>query len=162
MVNAFTPHVLVLPEDAANCELVNGFLLNLSVCERNIKLLAPSGGWSKVLVDFERRIPELRKFSERRIILLIDFDNDFQNRHRIVLEKIPEDLMDRVFLLGMAKEPEKLRSELGKSFESIGESLAEECDGEQRTISLWNNSQLRHNQPELLRLQNLVKPILFG
>ena len=162
VVNAFTPHVLVLPEDAANRELANGFLLNPSVCERNIKLLAPSGGWRKVLVDFERCIPELRRFSERRIILLIDFDNSFESRSQFLLDKIPEDLRDRVFLLGTADEPERLRSELGQNFEGIGQSLAEQCDGDQQTSGLWNNSHLSHNQPELRRLQALVRPILFG
>ena len=43
-VNNHRPHVLVLPEDEANEELVNGFLLDPSIKLRNIQVLPSAGG----------------------------------------------------------------------------------------------------------------------
>lgn len=48
MVNRNLPHVPVLPEDDANRQMVNGFLVELSV-PRQIQRLEEAGGWRKVL-----------------------------------------------------------------------------------------------------------------
>jgi hypothetical protein len=52
-VNKYTPHILVLPEDDANRQLANGFLLHPSLSTQ-IQVLEEVGGWSKVLDCFEK------------------------------------------------------------------------------------------------------------
>lgn len=162
MVNNYRPHVLVLPEDEANVAIVNGFRLHPSLNERNFQVLRHAGGWKKVLDEFEKLIPSLRRFPDRRVILLIDFDKEFQERETLVRGKIPADLRERVFFLGTADEPEKLKSALrNRSSEMIGKELGEAC-ASNLDESLWQHEQLRHNQPELARLVSDVRPILFG
>ena len=50
-VNVFQPHLMVLPEDDANRQIVNGFLLDPSLNQRAIQPLPIDGGWSKVRDD---------------------------------------------------------------------------------------------------------------
>ena len=114
-VNNHRPHVLVLPEDEANEELVNGFLLDQSIKLRNIQVLPSAGGWSKVLDSFvASHIAGLRQFNDRHLVLLVDFDDHVEERTAKFLEAFPEDLRDRVFLLGTKTEPEPLRKQLGQ------------------------------------------------
>jgi hypothetical protein len=64
-----------------------------------------------------------------------------------------------VFVIGSKQTPEKLKNELGKSFEEIGRSLAQDCyDG---ADSVWSHDQLRHNDPDRQRLLQTVKPFLL-
>lgn len=162
MVNAYTPHVLVLPEDQANRSIVTGFMKGLpDKFSRNIMALHNAGGWENVRDKFKVLIPGLEKFPGRRVILLMDFDGKFPKRSKDVISTIPDGLRNRVFLLGTADEPDKLKSALRRPYEAIGKELAEACasglDG-----SLWQHEQLRHNQPELERLVSDVRPVLFG
>ena len=46
-VNKYLPHLLILPEDDANRELANGFVLNHAVNSRAVQILPPAGGWKK-------------------------------------------------------------------------------------------------------------------
>lgn len=46
-VNVYQQHVLVLPEDDANRQIVNGFLLEPSLNERVIQVLPIAGGWAR-------------------------------------------------------------------------------------------------------------------
>ena len=65
-VNVYKPHVLVLPEDDANREIANGFLLAPSLKLRNIQVLPCAGGWGKVLACFlDDHVSGLRKFPGR-------------------------------------------------------------------------------------------------
>ncbi|HEX4229241.1 MAG TPA: hypothetical protein VHZ07_11265 [Bryobacteraceae bacterium] len=53
-VNKFKPHVLILPEDDANRQLANGFLLALDpIVQRNVQVLPVAGGWIEVLHCFK-------------------------------------------------------------------------------------------------------------
>jgi len=54
---------------------------------------------------------EMRKYPERRIVLIIDFDNDLGRLESIKCQ-IPEELIDRVFVLGVLSEPEELKANL--------------------------------------------------
>jgi hypothetical protein len=157
--NRFLPHVLVLPEDDANRELVLGFLLDSSLSFRSIDLLGVAGGWIKVLDSFEsNEIAGMRKYQKRFIVLVFDFDND-ASRLSIAAKRIPEDLVSRVFILGSMRDPESLkRSGLG-NFEEIGLALAKDC--RENTDTLWGHELLRHNSTELARLRERVRPILF-
>ncbi|NER36573.1 MAG: hypothetical protein F6J93_21745 [Oscillatoria sp. SIO1A7] len=158
-LNKYRPHLLVLPEDDANRQIANGFILHPNVNARSIQVLPPSGGWRKVLEDFRNvHAPEMQSLSNRMILLVIDFDRD-EDRLTYIERQIPEGIRNRVFVLGVISEPESLRSDIQKSWEGIGEALAKDCAD--RTNELWGHDLLKHNQTELERMTSLVKPYLF-
>jgi len=78
---------------------------------------------------------------------------------QFVKQKIPIDLQDRVFVIGVFSEPENLRSSLSKSFEEIGEALAEDCS--KNTNDLWAHKLLQHNKDGLNRMSASIKQFLF-
>jgi len=107
-VNRYQPHILVLPEDDANRQLANGFLLDIPNIGQ-IQILAEAGGWTQVRDRFvSDHIDGMRKYDGRFMVLLIDFD-DHVNRLKTVKARIPNDLVDKVFILGTLSEPEALR-----------------------------------------------------
>lgn len=160
MSNKHKPHVIVLPEDDANRQIANGFLLDPSIKPRNIQVLNPAGGWGKVLDSFlEDHVAGLRKWPERHLVLLIDFDEHVEARTKQFFNQFPEDVRDRVFLLGTQGEPEPLRKQCGDSLENIGKALAAECYRDE--TSLWHHPLLAHNAAERARLNTKVKSILF-
>jgi hypothetical protein len=158
--NNYKPHIHVLPEDDANRQIATGFLLNPDVDARVIQILPIVGGWSKVIEKFESvHAPEMRRYSERRIVLMIDFDNQ-ADRLNCVKSKIPKELSDRVFILGALSNPEELNASLnGKGLEHIGVSLSKDCSDNTRKV--WGHDLLKHNQTELDRMVSSVKPFLF-
>ena len=157
-VNKYRPHVFVLPEDGANRQLANGFVLNPHVFTRGIQVLAEAGGWIEVLNQFKSdHVAGMQTYPERHMVLLLDFDGD-GNRLTHALEFIPEHLRDRVFIIGVWTQPESLRATLG-SFEMIGYEMAVNCQEDIHAI--WNHDLLRHNDVELTRLRSRVRPILF-
>lgn len=159
-INKYLPHLLVLPEDEANANIVNGFVLHPQLNDRSIQVLPPAGGWTAVVEKFEKSyVPKMRQYSDRYMVLLIDFDTK-DNRFEYVSKRIPDDLKSRVFILGVLDEPEDLRKTLGKSFESIGDNLAANCADS--TNELWEHQLLKHNETELKRMAALVKPFLFN
>lgn len=118
--NKYKPHIFVLPEDDATRQIASGFLLNLTLNDHVIKVLPPVGGWSKVVEEFANvHADEMQRYPERRIVLLIDFDSKTE-RLSFVKDKIPEELSDRVFVLGVWSEPEVLKTNLKKNLEDIG------------------------------------------
>jgi hypothetical protein len=155
-VNNRRPHVFVLPEDRANSQLANGFLLEVDWArQRQIQILAEAGGWLKVLDGFQlTHVPKMDRYASRLIVLLIDFDRQ-ENRLEYVRTRIPERLKDRVFVLGAWSEPEDLK----KPLEALGSALARDC--RQETYTTWEHDLLRHNTNELARLRQRVRPILF-
>jgi hypothetical protein len=159
-VNIHKPHVIVLPEDDANRQIANGFLLDPSIKLRNIQVLNPAGGWGKVLDSFlEDHVADLRKWPQRHLVLLIDFDDLVDSRTEQFVSQFPPDVRDRIFLLGTQGEPEPLRKQCGDSLENIGKALAAECY--RNESHLWNHELLAHNESERLRLNAKVKSILF-
>ncbi|MDZ7812931.1 MAG: hypothetical protein U5L74_07375 [Ideonella sp.] len=159
-VNVHQPHVIVLVEDRADEKIANGFLLDPSVKQRNIQVLRPSGGWSKVLDSFLKdHVAGLRKWAGRHLVLLIDFDGKIESRTERFASQFPEDVRDRVFLLGTRGEPEQLRKQYGDSLEKAGKQLAGECYREE--TDLWNHALLAHNLAERARLNAKVRSIIF-
>lgn len=159
-LNKSRPHVLVLPEDHANEQLANGFVDAEAVNYRMIQILPVAKGWRKVLTKFTSNyLSYLRRYSNGFMILLIDFDQR-SDRLDYMQREIPEDLQARVFVLGVFSDPEDLRRKTQKSFETIGEALAEDCAND--TNELWGHRLLRHNSGELERLAVTVKPFLFN
>jgi hypothetical protein len=159
-MNKERPHVQILPEDRANEELANGFGLDPGVDLRRYEVLKPAGGWAKVLDEFSQvHVTAMSNNQARYMILLIDFDKN-SSRLQTAKSRIPANLLDRVFVIGVWSEPEKLTNAgLGK-LESIGMELAKEC--RESTPLRWNHELLQHNAEELKRMTPILKPMLFG
>uniref|UniRef100_E6QI75 Uncharacterized protein n=1 Tax=mine drainage metagenome TaxID=410659 RepID=E6QI75_9ZZZZ len=157
--NHYKPHVLILPEDRANAQVATGFVGETSPRYQAIQILQEAGGWMVALGLLEgTHVPNMRRFPERILVLVIDFDGQFADRIKLAKGKIPPDLMDRVFILGTQDEPEALRAELG-SYETIGRGLAQDC--REQTNHIWQHPQLQHNAGEVARLAPLVRSFLF-
>ena len=157
-VNKRLPHVLVLPEDDANRQLANGFQLDPLLDTRRMQILEEAGGWREVLNRFtEDHVPEMDRYANRFMVLLIDFDGR-EDRLNTMMAAIPDHSKDRVFVLGAWSEPEELRQNLG-SYETIGLAMAKDC--RDNTEEIWAHALLRHNAGELERLRKHVRPILF-
>ena len=161
MTNKYKDHVFILPEDEANSQLANGFLLGTGVNQRVVQIRKVAGGWQKVLQNFkDDYILGLRRYRQRRIILLVDFD-DQDGRYDDIKGKIPSDLQDRVFVIGVSSEPEKLLASVKglNNLEDIGKALAEDCLN--NTSQIWGHDLLKHNQSELQRMRNDIRPFIF-
>jgi hypothetical protein len=159
-VNQHRPHVFVVPEDNADRQIANGFLLHQSLNARAIQVLPPCGGWKKVVDSFHRDHKEyMHACLHRFLVLVVDFDRR-SDRFSKIVDDIPEPLRDRVFVLGAQKEPEELRKANLGSFEEIGKRLADDCyAGERKT---WGHALLKHNAAEIARMYETVRPILFA
>lgn len=152
-VNKYQPHILVLPEDDANRQIANGFLLNLQT--RQIQILPEAGGWALVRDSFRaNHIPAMEKHHNRFMVLLVDFDGD-ESRLQRMKDEIPNHLADRVFVLGALHDPEGLRQAGLGSYEDIGKALAQDCTA--GTEGIWAHPLLRHNEGELSRLCRFVR-----
>ena len=157
--NKSKPHVYVLPEDDANSAIANGFLLHESLDSRAIQVLSCSGGWAKVRDTFKTdHVNPMRKYVNRHMVLLIDFDEK-PNRFDAVARVIPDDLAERVFVIGVWTEPEDLHQAKLGSKEEVGLRLARECYDNSRDV--WGHELFRHNADELGRMTKHLRPILF-
>lgn len=159
-VNKYQPHLFILPEDDANRQLANGFLLHQEINQRTVQIRNPAGGCEKVLKKFQTDyLDGMKKYPCRIMLFLIDFDKK-NERLKYIRSKIPQELADRVFVLGVWSEPEQLRTSTGKTFEKIGCSLAEGCPKSKN--DLWDDNLLRHNQAELERIIASTASFLFS
>jgi hypothetical protein len=159
-MNKYAPHVYVIPEDDANRQIADGFVLHPRVKEARIKVVPPAGGWSKVLKTFhDEYIPKLHDFSGTHIVMLIDFDDQVAKRTADFAQEIPTEFESRVFVIGAKHNPEILKKEVKKSFEEIGKLLADDCDA--GIAGLWGHEQLSHNDVDRKRLAETVMLFLF-
>lgn len=149
----------MLPEDDANKELANGFHLKVDWNRnRRMQVLPAAGGWNNLLGQFKsEHVTEMSRYTERFMVLLIDFDGR-NDRLKTVTDIIPEELAERVFVLGAWSDPERLKANLG-AYEDIGSAMADDCRDE--TDTTWAHELLRHNASELDRLREQVRSILF-
>jgi len=161
-INKYHKHLLVLPEDDANRQIANGFLLDSTLNARAIQILPPAGGWTKVMDSFiNTHVSGMYQYQDRMILLLIDFDQD-EKRLDYLKNEIPNDMKERVFVLGTLSEPEELKKNIANlnTFEAIGKALAQDCINE--TDKIWGHDLLKHNRNELDRMISSVKPFLFN
>ncbi len=159
-VNKFLPYVYILPEDDADRQIANGFVLDSLVNLRAVQVLPPPGGWRKVRDEFEQIHCGLMSGNpNQHIVLLVDFDDQTVDRMKQMRAFIPKSLADRVFVIGVESEPERLKVAIGTSYEQIGQDLARECRG--TTRDKWSHFLLKHNSAELDRMTPILKPILF-
>src|SRR5271169_6092781 len=119
-MNKYAPHVYVIPEDDADRQIADGFVLHPQVDDRRIQVVPPAGGWSKVLKTFrDEYIPRLRDNQHTHVIMLIDFDDQVETRKADFEKEIPEEFRTRVFVIGSKHTPETLKKETKKK--SLGE-----------------------------------------
>lgn len=158
-VNREKPHLLILPEDKKDSDIANGFLLyEQLVAPRQVQVLRYSGGYPRVKQQFlEIYLHQLRKYNQGHLVLLVDFDGK-ENRLAYFADDIPEDLKERVFVLGCWSKPEDLTKNRGA--EVVGKKLAHDCHQNPQE-TLWKDPLLAHNQPEKDRMAP-VREILFG
>lgn len=161
IMNKYELHVFVVPEDRADEQLAVGFTLHDQVNVARIQVMPHVRGWSEVLKTFQDEyIERLRKYPKGHVVMLIDFDGSYDERRAKFEQAIPDDVKQRVFVIGPKRTPEILRNELGnKSFEQIGISLADDCYSDTETV--WGHEQLKHNDPDRQRLVQAIKPFLF-
>jgi hypothetical protein len=159
-MNKYLSHIFVVPEDDADRQVADGFALHHAVKVPRIQVMPVAGDWPNVLKTFkDEYIQTLRRYTEARVVMLIDFDGRIDDRRAEFNKAIPDDLTARVFVVGSKHNPEALKKELKVSFEEIGLSLADDCVAD--SSEHWNHDQLRHNDAERQRLVQTVKPFLF-
>jgi hypothetical protein len=159
-MNKYADHVFVIPEDEADRQIADGFVLHHQVKTTRIQVMPPAGGWPKVLQTFiDEYIQRLKNYHLSRVVLLIDFDGDIDQRLARFEQAIPQDLRNRVFVVGTRDNPEILKNALNLSFEMIGQSLANDCTA--AVTVHWDHEQLHHNEAERQRMVQTVKPFLF-
>ena len=158
-MNKYTPHVHVFVEDDAYRDIVNGFLTDPSLNARAIQPLPLAGGWSKLCDKFaQEHIQTMNRYPSRHMVLVLDFDKK-DNRMERVQRSIPENLKQRVYVIGVWSEPEDLRRSFNMSREAIGRALAQDC--REGTSEIWDHELFKHNADERQRMMSALKPILF-
>jgi hypothetical protein len=157
--NDYRPCVYVIPEDDANRQIIEGFSQDFRITGQ-IQVMPVAGGWQKVVDTINTEyLPKLESYPNVHVLGVIDCDNQ-PNRIQEINESFPVELSNRLFMLGTLKTPELFKANLNLSFESIGESLAEECDSGNEVV--WNHEHLLHIQDEIQRAKNKLRPILWG
>lgn len=157
-VNRYTPHLLVIAEDDADQQIIQGFISHFHVNYRSVSVETIAGGWQKVVPQFQRDLlPTMRANPNRHVLLFFDCDANI-DRINVERQKIDVDLRDRVFGMGLFDEPESLTPGLGISESDFGHALADECVNE--TQELWDHAHVRHNLAEAQRLRQKC-PFLF-
>lgn len=159
-MSQYPPHVYVIPEDDRDRQIADGFVLHDQVDDRRIRIVPPAGGWRNVLQTFvDEYVTLLSANPNDHVVMLIDFDGNYDSRLAEFGQRIPEALKARVFVIGPEQTPEKLKKDMSKSYEEIGLALAHDCYA--GTEIAWGHEQIKHNDPDRQRLLETVKPFLF-
>lgn len=158
--NLYKPHVYVIPEDDADRDIVNGFMLNLEINERQFYVDTVARGWERGRDKLlELCSGHLVKYTSAHAILIIDFDEQAQRASEI-RDSVPDGLRDRVFIIGVFSEPEQLRRSTKKSYEQIGRMMAKGC--KENNTDFWQKETLlAHNLEEIRRLSEAVHDLFF-
>ncbi|MBL8891673.1 MAG: hypothetical protein JNL67_16960 [Planctomycetaceae bacterium] len=90
---------------------------------------------------------------------MMDCDDETNRLHES-LDKFPDELRARLFLIGALAEPEILKREVQKPFEDLGRQLAEECCTD--NYQIWSNPQFVHCADQIQRLRSKLRPWLFA
>ena len=131
-MSAYGCEVVVYPEDAATKDLA--VALTESKCgsvfkqNKTITVKRPCGGKDNA-VETALKNCDLKRFPNRRIIILIDFDKCNTTLAKIK-QKIPPEYVGKFFILGWTGEIEDLKSEVGcagTGFNRLAERLVDDC-----------------------------------
>jgi 5S rRNA maturation endonuclease (ribonuclease M5) len=156
MSNKYVPHLLVIPEDEANRQIITGFASHSEVDNRRIHVEPVACGWIRALEHFQsNHLRGMKKYENRHVMILIDFD-DREDRLEKAKEYIPENMRSRVYVMGCLSEPERIRAATRMSKSQFGEAIAEAClSGNE---DLWQKDILAHNRAELERMKSSICP----
>lgn len=151
-VNYYKKHLYVILEDEEYQKIMIGVNLSQHVNDGVIKICNFSDGWGKVFKDLENSINLLKKFTDRHIVLLMDFDHDFETRIEEFRKLVPSEFKNRIFILGIDhKESEDLAKYFKCNAENVGKKLVENCPNSD--LSNWENIHLSCNKPEIMRMK---------
>jgi hypothetical protein len=110
-------------------------------CQSSVGQRLSPGGWREVLNQFKSdHVSQMEKWVNRYMVLLLDFDEE-SGRLEEAKSFIPENLHERVLILGVWSEPKRIKVDLGRSYEEIGRDLAKEC--RQGRDAIWAHRLLR-------------------
>ena len=158
-VNVYKPHLYVIPEDDADRQFADGFELDYRLKPRAMQVMPTAGGWMKVVEKIlDDYVPKVRRNRHTHVIGIIDCD-EHPKRIEEQLERIPEDVRDRIFLLGTLEDPQAFKRSVNQSFEKIGIDLADECFRKQ--FELWRHAHFSHLYDEIDRAAGTLHSILF-
>lgn len=150
-VNIHKNHLVVFLEDTPYREIMNGVKLSLNINSAVIDVKSPSGGWLKVFAALDDNSNLLKNRETMYALLLVDFDNSFEDRVRRFKDSLSEtDYQNRVFILGVdKKESEDLKKSLQfRNYEEIGKALVRDCP----QLTNWQNQHLECNVAEIKRM----------
>jgi hypothetical protein len=156
--NSHKPHVLVLAEDEPYRKLAAGFVDHHDI--KSVIRAEVCGGWTSVFDQARQEIRQMHKFKERILVLLMDFDRNYEARKQRLDEIVPPDLKDRVFLLGANVESEDLKRNFQSSSHfNVGKKIADACV--RSPVVLSETPQLTNSIQEMRRLRSKVENFLF-
>jgi len=159
-VNDYKPHLFVIPEDDADRQFAAGFELDYRLTPRAMQVMPVAGGWKKVVDKIHNvYVSKVRSNPNTHVVGIIDGD-ECPDRIATQLSLIPEDVRDRIFLLGTLDDPQAFKRSVNLSFEKIGIRLADECA--QREFTLWRHEHLSHIREEIERATATLRPVLFS
>ena len=151
MPNKYKWHIVVVPEDEATRQLGNGLSNAFPSIVNRIKFLREAGGWADAIATVKDL--ELDKYSDRRVLLIIDLDQDDTRLGFIRSQPEISKFNNRIFILGSFKAVEQLKP-IGEShnLENVGQRLGEDC-------SCWNDSLLIACREDACRLKAEIENI---
>jgi len=150
-VDKFKPHLFIVPEDDADRQIAVGFQMHLEA-KGEMQIVDVARGWLKVVgVIKDEYVPLLKNNLNSHVLGIIDCDKD-ADRIAEQLENFPEDIRNRIFLLGVRSAK--------MHFAEIGEKLADECYKDE--LDLWNHEMLSYSSSEALRAKDVLRELVFG
>lgn len=155
------PYLIVLFEDGAYQDFFNGFRSHIRVT-RQIHAKPVLKGVEKIKheISDEKSITlkEMKKYEAAILLVLIDSDKR-ESRVQDMMERVPDFIRDRIFIISSAKNAEKTNSFFGGGKkEKLGWKLAESCIN--GACELWREDPLAHNVAMIERFQQKF-PSLF-
>ena len=125
-----------------------------------MQVMPVAGGWEKVVNQIlEIYVPKVRSNPNTHVVGIIDCDNH-PDRIAVQLSQVPDDVRERVFLLGTLDDPQAFKRSVKLTFERIGIQLVDECF--HKSLKLWRHAQLTHISDEIDRAAATLHPILFS
>lgn len=151
MPNKYKWHIVVVPEDGATRQLGNGLSNAFPSIVNRVKFLREAGGWPDAIATIKDL--KLDKYPNRRVLLIIDLDQDDTRLGFIRSQPEISKYNNRIFILGSFKAVEQLKP-VGRSsnLESVGQRLGEDC-------SCWNDSLLIACREDACRLKAEIENI---
>ena len=151
MPNKHKWHILVLPEDDATKQLGNGLARAFPAVENRVQVLREARGWEHAM----DMIPslDLKKYVQRRVLLIIDFDKDGNRLNFIKSKPFVVPFSDRIYVIGCFDEAERLKNLVGENnLERVGERLGTDCN-------YWSSPLLANCKSDACRLKNEIQNI---